>query len=47
MALFDGSTGSTTTTIAAIDNHYSEALDPDTGDFLMSLVGVIDDPFAG
>lgn len=45
MALFDGSTGSITTTLAAMDSHYTDALTPDTGDFLMPLVGVIDDPF--
>jgi hypothetical protein len=32
--------------VAAIDQIHAEALDPNTGEFLMPLVGVIDDPFA-
>ncbi|NRB04596.1 MAG: DUF4214 domain-containing protein [Rhodobacteraceae bacterium] len=47
MAIFDGSSQSIVDAVTAIDQHYNEALDPDTGDFLMPLVGVIDDPFAG
>ncbi|WP_269142619.1 Ig-like domain-containing protein [Sulfitobacter mediterraneus] len=46
MSLFDGSDASRDATIAAIDAHYADALDPVTGDFLMQLVGVIDDPFS-
>lgn len=45
MAVFDGSEPSIAATLAAIEEHYADALDPDTGDFLMPLVGVIDDPF--
>ncbi|MDF1727052.1 MAG: peptidase S8/S53 subtilisin kexin sedolisin, partial [Sulfitobacter sp.] len=45
LSLFDGSDTSRNATIAAIDGHYADALDPVTGDFLMPLVGVIDDPF--
>ncbi|WP_165375336.1 DUF4214 domain-containing protein [Roseovarius nitratireducens] len=30
-----------------VDNAYSAALDPDNGEFLLNLVGVIDDPFVG
>jgi len=37
MALFDGS--------PAIDADYADALDPASGEFLMQLVGVVDDPF--
>jgi hypothetical protein len=32
--------------LAAIEGHHADALDPTSGDFLISLVGVIDDPFA-
>ncbi len=46
MSLFGGSVASRDATIAAIDAHYADALDPVTGDFLMQLVGVIDDPFS-
>jgi Ca2+-binding RTX toxin-like protein len=30
--------------VAAIDAYYADALDPDSGDFLMQVVGVLDDP---
>jgi hypothetical protein len=46
MNLFDGSAASVTSAVAVIDRLYVEALDPNTGEFLMPLVGVIDDPFA-
>jgi hypothetical protein len=46
MALFTGSQDSIDETVAAIDGHYADALNAETGDFLMPLVGVIDDPFA-
>lgn len=32
--------------VAAIDDFYTDALDPTDGEFLMPLVGVLDDPFA-
>jgi len=32
--------------VAAIDGFHADALDPETGEFLLELVGVIDDPFA-
>lgn len=47
MALFDGTAASITAAQNAIDGYYTSALDADTGAFLMPLVGVIDDPFAG
>ena len=47
MGVFDGTEASITAAVAAIDGHYAEALDPVTGDFLMPLVGVLDDPFGG
>ena len=45
MALFDGSEGSVTAALSAIDQAYAEALDPETGSFLMPLVGVLETPF--
>ena len=32
--------------VAAIDGYYAEALDPNEGEFLMPVVGVLDNPFA-
>jgi len=32
--------------VAAVDGFHADALDPDDGEFLMPLVGVLDDPFA-
>jgi hypothetical protein len=46
MALFDGSQGSVNDAVAAIDGYYQDALDPSNGEFLMQLVGVLDNPFA-
>jgi hypothetical protein len=46
MELFDGSPASITAATAAIDSAYADALDPENGDFLLPLVGVVDDPFA-
>jgi Ca2+-binding RTX toxin-like protein len=45
MEIFDGSSASVNSAVAAIDQIHSEALDPINGEFLMPLVGVIDDPF--
>ncbi|KIN75682.1 DUF4214 domain-containing protein [Sulfitobacter mediterraneus] len=45
MALFDGSAGGTNAAVAAIDGFYADALDAENGEFLMPLVGVLDDPF--
>jgi hypothetical protein len=45
MALFDGTQAGTDAAVAAIDAYYADALDPDTGEFLMQVVGVLDDPF--
>jgi len=47
MALFDGTEASIDTTVTAIDSYYADALDPTTGEFIMQVVGVLDDPFAG
>jgi hypothetical protein len=46
MALFDGSQGSVNDAVAAIDGYYQDALDPTNGEFLMQVVGVLDNPFA-
>ena len=46
MALFDGTAASINAAVAAIDGYYQDALDPSTGEFLMPLVGVLDNPFA-
>ena len=46
MDIYDGSQASVIDAVAEIDRLYDEALDPLTGDFLMPLVGIIDDPFA-
>lgn len=46
MSLFDGTEESVGVAVAAMDAIYEEALDPNTGEFLMPLVGVVDDPFA-
>ncbi|MFK7835890.1 MAG: DUF4214 domain-containing protein [Sulfitobacter sp.] len=46
MALFDGTQDSLNTAIAAIDGFHQAALSATTGEFLMPLVGVLDDPFA-
>ena len=47
MALFDGTDAGIDAAVAAIDGHYADALDPANGEFLMQVVGVLDDPFAG
>ncbi|WP_439121329.1 DUF4214 domain-containing protein [Marivita sp.] len=45
MALFDGSQGSVANAVAAIDGYYQDALDPNNGEFLMQVVGILDNPF--
>ncbi len=45
MAIFDGSQGSITAAVARIDTFHNAALNANTGEFLMPLVGVLDDPF--
>lgn len=47
MALFNGTDASIDTAVTAVDNYYADALDPNNGEFLMQVVGVLDDPFAG
>jgi hypothetical protein len=45
MAIFDGSQASINGAVAAIDGFYADALDPNNGEFLMQVVGVLDNPF--
>jgi len=44
MDLFNGSDASKDAAVAAIDGYYQDALDPDSGEFLMPVVGVLDNP---
>ena len=46
MALFTGTPASITAARNAIDDHHADALSATSGDFLMPIVGVLDDPFA-
>ncbi|MEI4263444.1 DUF4214 domain-containing protein [Roseovarius sp. D0-M9] len=46
MDLYDGSPTSVTSAVAEIDQIYAEAGGSTGGDFLIGLIGVIDDPFA-
>lgn len=46
MALFDGSEGSIQDAINATDEFYADALASDDGEFILQVVGVLDDPFA-
>jgi len=47
MQLFDdGDQSDIDAAVAAIDGFYTDALDPISGEFLLQLVGVVDDPFA-
>ena len=45
MALFDGTAAGLDAAVDAIDLFYEAASDADAGEFLMPLVGVLDDPF--
>ncbi|MEE9311014.1 MAG: DUF4214 domain-containing protein, partial [Planctomycetota bacterium] len=46
MALYDGTAASITAAKNAIDGFYAAAVDANTGELLINLVGVMDDPFA-
>ncbi|HBB83912.1 MAG TPA: hypothetical protein DC031_11690 [Sulfitobacter sp.] len=46
MALFDGSQSSIDRAVAAIDADYADAHNPTSGEFLMPIIGVLDNPFA-
>lgn len=45
MMRFDGTQNGLNAAVGAIDGHYADALDANSGEFLMPLVGVLDDPF--
>ena len=45
MALYDGTQDSVAAAIDAINGHYTAALDPITGEFLIQVTGVLDSPF--
>lgn len=45
MALYDGSDAGLAAAKNAVDGHYASALDPNSGELLISLVGVMADPF--
>ncbi len=45
MSQFDGSDSSLASAVAAIDQFYAQAVDPESGSFLMPVVGVLDNPF--
>lgn len=46
MGIYDGSASSITQSKAAMDSFFAAAQDAESGEFLVSLVGVVDDPFA-
>ena len=46
MALFDGTQAGINNAVNAIDSFYQDALDPNDGEFIMQVVGILDDPFA-
>ena len=47
MGMFNGTPASIDSAVAAIEGFGQSALDPASGEFLMPLVGVLDDPFSG
>lgn len=47
MALFDGSEGSIQAAIEATDGFYADALIAEGGEFILQVVGILDDPFSG
>jgi hypothetical protein len=47
METYDGAGTGLTEAKALIETFYADALDPVEGEFLISLTGVLDDPFAG
>lgn len=46
MELFNGSASSINSAVAAIDDFHNAALNAENGEFLMPVVGVLDDPFS-
>ncbi|SHH00780.1 DUF4214 domain-containing protein [Marivita hallyeonensis] len=47
MSLFDGSQSSINTAVARIDDFHTAALSSNTGEFLMQVIGVLDNTFDG
>ena len=47
MAVYDGSQASLEAAVSAIDGYYAAASNPLSGDFLLPLKGVLENPFAG
>lgn len=45
MALYDGTSAGTTAAKSTIDGYYASAQDATSGEFLISLICVLDDPF--
>jgi len=45
MALFDGTQSSIEQAVSAIDSFYQQALDPMSGEFLIQVVGILENPF--
>jgi len=45
MSLFDGTDAGVSNAVIAINTFHQNALDPDNGDFLMPIVGILNDPF--
>ena len=46
MQTFDGSADSIEAAIAATDAFYASAFDAEDGEFLLQIIGVLDNPFA-
>lgn len=45
MDLIDGTAGGVENAVSAIDSFYQDAIDPYNGEFILQLVGVLDNPF--
>ena len=45
LSVYDGSQDSLEDAIAVIDSMYADALDPQSGEFLMQVIGVLDNPY--
>ena len=45
MSLFDGTDAGVSNAVNAINIFHQNALDPDNGDFLMPIIGILNDPF--
>jgi len=45
MDLIDGTDAGVENAVSAIDSFYQDAIDPYNGEFILQLVGVLDNPF--